>query len=71
MDKLKGQESVPVIEVLTQEAAADLQMTITAAVQRFKAVWQEEAVRSGSNRSANYLCLKQRNSVFKANVVLH
>ena len=57
MGKLKDQESIPVIEALPQGSEADLQMTIPAAMQRLKAVWQEEAIRGGSNRSANYRLL--------------
>ncbi len=52
--KLKGHESIPVVEALAQEDEADLKMTIPAAVQRFKVVTKEEAIRNGNNKSTNY-----------------
>ncbi|MFM2428384.1 MAG: hypothetical protein RL012_268 [Bacteroidota bacterium] len=57
IEKLADEPSmpvIPVIGVLPQEDEADLQMTIPAAVQRFKVAWQEDAMRSGGNKSANY-----------------
>ncbi len=53
-EKADDEASMPIIEALGQEHEADLQMTIPATTQDFKIVWQEDTIRSGSNRSANY-----------------
>lgn len=53
-EKADDEASMPVIEALGQEHKADLRMTIPATTQDFKIVWQKDAIRSGSSRSANY-----------------
>lgn len=51
-EELSDEASMPVIEALAPEHEADLRMTIPR--QYFKVVFEEEAIRSGSNRSPNY-----------------
>ena len=58
-EKLSDEASMPAIEALAPEHEADLRMTIMATTKDFKIVWQEEAIRSGSNKSANYRLSEQ------------